>query len=273
MGGYAAITLGTAAARSAQLDGISISLLEFAPGTSIAPHEHERACLAVTLDGSFETALRRRSYACARGSVHIEPSAERHHNRFDAAGARVLVLNVDEVWLDRLGEARGAVDAVRHYRDRRIVELAMRAAHELAAPECATKVALQGLSLEMLAWAARPHGNVPGLERSRWIGRVEELLRARFSDPPSLPELAREAGVHPVHLARSFRAGTGLSVGAFVRKLRLEWATERLVRSDQPLAFIAAEAGFADQSHFTRLFRTATGVTPARYRRLRGEGH
>jgi transcriptional regulator GlxA family with amidase domain len=56
-----------------------------------------------------------------------------------------------------------------------------------------------------------------------------------------------------------FRARYGESIGEHSRRLRLEWA-ERLVRSDEALASIAAHAGFADQSHFTREFRRRFGV-------------
>jgi AraC family transcriptional regulator len=48
--------------------------------------------------------------------------------------------------------------------------------------------------------------------------------------------------------------------------LRIEWATARLRDSRSSLSEIALSAGFADQSHFTRVFRRATGLTPARFR-------
>lgn len=53
----------------------------------------------------------------------------------------------------------------------------------------------------------------------------------------------------------------------FRRKLRLDWAEEQLGRTDKPLADLSLEAGFADQSHFTRQFRARTGFTPGSYRR------
>jgi AraC family transcriptional regulator len=63
-----------------------------------------------------------------------------------------------------------------------------------------------------------------------------------------------------------FRARFGESIGEHGRRLRLEWAAERLVCSDERLASIAAHAGFADQSHFTREFRRRFGVPPGLYR-------
>jgi AraC family transcriptional regulator len=81
-----------------------------------------------------------------------------------------------------------------------------------------------------------------------------------------LSELASEVGVNAAHLARVFRARYGTSVGEYGRRLRLDWAAGEIARDDRPIAEIATEAGFADQSHFTRLFRRHVGTTPARFR-------
>jgi AraC family transcriptional regulator len=74
--------------------------------------------------------------------------------------------------------------------------------------------------------------------------------------------------VHPVYLARSFRERYGVSVGEYVRRLRLDWAAAQLSATETPVATVAAEAGFADQSHFTRAFKRHMGLTPGRYRRV-----
>ena len=84
----------------------------------------------------------------------------------------------------------------------------------------------------------------------------------------SLHELGAAVGRHPAHVARAFRRKHGVSVRAYARTLRVEWATVAVATTDDPIARIALEAGFADQSHFTRTFRRHHGVTPARYRML-----
>ena len=79
-------------------------------------------------------------------------------------------------------------------------------------------------------------------------------------------ELGRAVGIHPVHVARVFRAHRGMSPASYARELRLSWAAQRLADSDASVCDIAAQAGFADQSHFVRAFRRRTGMTPSRYR-------
>ena len=72
--------------------------------------------------------------------------------------------------------------------------------------------------------------------------------------------------VHPVLLARAFRTYFGTSPGRYLRRLRLDWAAAELLATQRRLADIALQAGFADQSHFTRAFRRHTGLTPGQYR-------
>ena len=107
----------------------------------------------------------------------------------------------------------------------------------------------------------------PHLCRSpAWLRSAEELLRTRLGDCIGLSELAELVGVHAAHLARSFRVRYGVSVGEYGRRVRIEWAAAEVARGDRPLAEIAVETGFADQSHFTRLFKRHMGTTPAKFR-------
>jgi AraC family transcriptional regulator len=73
-------------------------------------------------------------------------------------------------------------------------------------------------------------------------------------------------GVHPCHLAHTFRSHYGESIGSYIRKLRITWAIGQLGGEEQSISQIAANAGFCDQAHFTREFRKQVGVTPAAYR-------
>jgi len=101
----------------------------------------------------------------------------------------------------------------------------------------------------------------------RWFGRVKERLHEGFREPLRMGDLAREAGVHPVHLARVFRKMEQRTPGEYQQRLQVRAACELLRDREWPLAAIAAECGFADQSHFTRVFRRMAGTTPARFRR------
>ena len=100
----------------------------------------------------------------------------------------------------------------------------------------------------------------------QWLERVRIILEQRFAEPYKLSEIAAEAGVHPVHLAREFRKHYGTSVGEYLRRVRIEYACRELMDSNVAVTNIALAAGFADQSHFSRTFKRLCGTTPGRYR-------
>ena len=63
-----------------------------------------------------------------------------------------------------------------------------------------------------------------------WLRRVEERLRATYGEPPALGDLAREAGVHPVHLSRTYRRFRGEGIGDFVRRCRVAEAARHIMK-------------------------------------------
>jgi AraC-like DNA-binding protein len=95
-------------------------------------------------------------------------------------------------------------------------------------------------------------------------------LRERFCEALRFDALAVELGCERTALARAFRARFRVSMGEYVRELRVAEVQRRLARGDDAsLAEIALRCGFADQSHCTRVFRRLTGTTPAAWGRAR----
>jgi AraC family transcriptional regulator len=124
---------------------------------------------------------------------------------------------------------------------------------------------LEGHVFELLGAIVRLDRS-PEKTAPRWLTRVQDRIHAEFSSRLRMCDLAREAGVHPVHLARVFRHFEKRSPGEYQQQLQLRAACELLRDPQWPLATIAAECGFADQSHFTRVFRKMTATTPLRFR-------
>jgi AraC-like DNA-binding protein len=97
------------------------------------------------------------------------------------------------------------------------------------------------------------------------IDGAREILAAEPECP--LPELARSLSVSPHHLSRIFRAATGHTVSRHRIRLRARAALEQLADGERDLARLAAELGFADQSHLYRVLRVETGCVPSALRR------
>ncbi|HMF57435.1 MAG TPA: AraC family transcriptional regulator [Pyrinomonadaceae bacterium] len=134
--------------------------------------------------------------------------------------------------------------------------------------DAAATLALESLALELLAIASRRSGSQKHhRDAPLWLRSVRDALHDRFKEQFSIGELSAFARVHPVYLARAFRAYYSCTPGMYLRRLRIEWASRQLTDSERPLSEIAQDAGFYDQSHFTRAFKQATGLTPAQFRR------
>ncbi|HZN03846.1 MAG TPA: helix-turn-helix domain-containing protein [Candidatus Polarisedimenticolia bacterium] len=260
------LSLGSQRSRSIAVDGFRVTEVWFPPFLRLPPHTHDRASLAVMLGGSFDLTLSRSSHSCPPASVFTEPVGERHGNRIDAAGAHVIVVQPDPARADLTRPCRDLFDRPAHFRHAAITACARQLGAELQARDAVTPLAIEGTVLSMIASAARLTEIAPR-RAPAWLDRTIELLHARFLDTLTTAGVAHEVGIHPVHLARVFRARHGMTMGAYVRRLRLDWAARRLTRSRDPLCDIAVAAGFADQSHFTRAFKRHLGDTPHRFRR------
>jgi AraC-like DNA-binding protein len=114
--------------------------------------------------------------------------------------------------------------------------------------------------------AGRP---VSARRRRALVDSAREVLAAEPGR--SLPELARELAVSPHHLSRIFRSITGQTISRHRMRLRARSALERLAGGERDLAWLAADLGFADQSHLYRVLRNETGRAPSALRRMLGE--
>ena len=99
------------------------------------------------------------------------------------------------------------------------------------------------------------------------LRRINEYIEGGLSNPISLHDLASMAGLSDCHFARAFKQSTGMPPHRYLMNRRVERATMLIQGTSRSLSQIALEAGFHDQSHFSRLIVRATGQTPRELRR------
>lgn len=265
---FVPVTMGSPRFRSVATEGLRVSDAAFAPGDMLSMHRHESTILAVMLDGGFSVAFRSRTYDCPVGMVFVEPGGDPHANRVGCEGARVLVLEIPADTLDALGRScRHLASSTSAWTQPSTVALARRLRAELSSPDAVSPLSIEALAIDLIAEASDRKAAPARFSRHPgWLARVQEMLDDHLESPLRVSDLSREVGVHRVHLGRAFRQRYGVSLGEYHRRARVRWAAAKLAGGDELAADIAAQAGFADASHFTRVFRRVVGVAPNAYR-------
>ena len=248
------------------VEGFTLTEGRHAAGASLPWHTHAGATLCFVYAGGFTERFHGVTLECTPGSIKVTPAGEPHSNRFGDSDTEGLLVEADAAQLDRLGPCGAVLAEPLSIRDAALATMGWRLRGELRRRDSAAPLAIEGLLLEILAGASRERelrltGALP-----HWLADARGCLH----DPGwtgSLGELASAVGVHPVTLARGFRKSYGCSVGSYLRLVRVARAARRLASSDAPLAEIALAAGFADQSHFSNVFRRETGLSPSAFRK------
>jgi AraC-like DNA-binding protein len=143
------------------------------------------------------------------------------------------------------------------------------------------------LAFRLYAALQHPHGAAPALlgamarglcfatarrlvgSRRRmpgWLLEARHRMDTAFTSDLRIADIAGAVGVHRVHLTRSFRRAHGQAPKHYVRCLRVHAACHAILSGRGSLSWIAADLGFSDQSHFTRVFRSILGLNPQRFR-------
>ena len=267
---HALVTMGSPHFREIRAPMIEVVSAWFPPNARLAAHTHAKAVFGVMLDGAFRTRILGRDVDYLSAGAWTEPAEERHMNVAGSGGARVLVVQPGAAHGGLADACRRLLDEVVSIRSAELMADASRLEAECAVPDELSPLVVEGTAVAMLARAARlqrarlHHDRAP-----RWLHGAVEYLHAHRLDRINLGDLAKSVGVHPSRLAHEFRARLGTSPGEYVRGLRLEWSASRLRDPDLGIADIAIQAGFYDQSHFSRTFRRHFGVSPGQWRRSR----
>jgi AraC family transcriptional regulator len=236
------------------------------PRFKVPRHSHNLASFYLVLEGSLTEFYERQQRDLSPCSMVFTPPGEIHSNAFHNVGGRCFLVELPPHWTDRLAASDIKLENSLEATNGELTRLAAKLYKEFHCVDKASALAVEGLALEILAVFARQTENVPETYLPGWLRAAKDLLHDRFSETITLNEIAKQAGVHPVHLARAFRQRYGCSLGEYQRRLRVEHASRQLVTTRHALADIALAAGFADQAHFSRVFKERTGLTPARFR-------
>ncbi|MFM0466716.1 AraC family transcriptional regulator [Paraburkholderia strydomiana] len=246
-------------------------------GHAYDPHDHDDMLVGYTEQGVQRFRCRRSLHTSVPGrAILIEPGALHDGHAPEAGGFTYAMLYLPQTWVERatrrlnvpglqrvdaafahtLVDDSGLVDAIRQ------AFLAIYGNEGRLARD---------QTLDRLVRRLAGHlGDMPmtdGMAMSATIARVRDFLHDHMDGNIGLDELASIAGIDRFRLTRLFQQAFGTSPHAYLVRLRLR-AARRLLAIGRTPAEVAAEVGFADQSHLGRWFRRAYRMTPAAYRRM-----
>jgi len=196
----------------------------------------------------------------------ITPAGATHWNAFGPEETEVMVVEVvpGRSRMDERYEALLSEPVTVHRRG--LAGVATRLAAELKTPDAHSSLLAEGLALELLASVGRVVSSERGEARPAWLERAIDCLHADLCRSWTLESLCHAAEVAPGRLVRAFRRYLRTTPADYLRQLRVDQARRLLFETVRPIADIAFETGFTDQSHLTRVFRRVLGETPAAFR-------
>lgn len=233
---------------------------------------HGRYSFRLGESGRTHTVTRRSDMLClqpARVPLFVDGDAADYISIFlapDIAGGALQLLPLEEM------DALSLLVAT----DRVTLHLALALAAMTRQPEAADPLIAEQLGAALSLCVARLLAQHPGHAvpaRSVAISpqrlrRVLDYIEASLSERNlSLAEIASVAHLSPFHFSRAFKSATGTAPHRFVVERRVDRAKALLTDPDFSLAEIAAAVGFANQAHFSTMFRRLTGMSPRQYRR------
>lgn len=248
--------------RSADLGCARLLDVSYHGGLYQPAHAHARASITVVLSGAVEERSSETEAVAGPMAVLIKPAGAVHADRYGPSGVRTIALDLgpDLALACGLAENTGAA-AVRTDAPLLAASL-LRLRSAIDDRDARVEPALNLIREEARILAGRDSAIHP----PDWI----KAIRAELAEPdaPSIAEIARKWGVHPVSLTRAYRRRFGQAPSAQARVARALHAAARIVGTAHPLARIAVDVGFADQSHMTRDLAGLLGWTPGRLRAM-----
>mgnify|MGYP002622280635 CR=1 FL=1 len=238
---------------------IRLRVVSYTPDSRTPRHEHARSYFAFVIHGNYVDSRSRSLFACDEGTVKFHRAGNPHECCFGPQRVRqfLIELPLETPLFDHANLPKSQSPIAGAARD------IVRRIYSEAQSGTACDLMLQGLFLQLLSvYTSQSVAD----QSSQWLQRLRQLLIDECHQPWELTALAAEFQKHPVHIAQSFRTAFGETIGEFRRRARIARGRRLLSETEMPLVQIAEQLGFADQSHFTRVFRQVVGIPPGQYR-------
>jgi AraC family transcriptional regulator len=250
---------------SMALGGLVTEAWSYAPNSGSERIEYDLLNLCFHVVGDCLVGNGKKATELCGASLSLKVSGAAHLVTVGQRTLKGVSVDIPPNWIARFDLPELSRAACLGLRNPELMNLGYRLYRESLRSDDLSPLAIEALVLELLVALVRRNRVTKPISPG-WVKCIQEFIRSDLTVSPSLEELARLVGYHPVHVARSFRSFTGMTIGEYVRWQRVERAHQLLSDPNLTLAQVAQLAGFSDQSHLTRLFRRCLNLTPKQLR-------
>ena len=229
-------------------------------------HYHENPYFMYVLQGNMKDCNKRVKTLCPSGSLMFNNWQEPHFGSKHSDTASGFHLEFEKNWLKKNGISLHLWEGSQLIQNPKLHFLFADLFREFVLSDSFSETSIELLLLQVCD-SLSDLKQVNAINRPAWIDDLKELLHYD-SATLSLSYLAEELNVHPVHISRTAPKYLSMSLGDYIRLLKLRRSLPLLLDTSISLTEISYQAGFSDQSHFNRVFKSHFNMNPSHYRKI-----
>jgi len=250
----------------ADFDGILLSETIYSAGFTSNWHFHENPYFTFILNGGSIEERKKLSNECVPGQLLFYYWQIPHRNSNYQPSSRNFNIEFDKHWLNELGVTVTGINDVFLLDDINSKLMLLKIFKEYRQIDICSEIAIQSTGLKLLSSISKKEKEekyLPG-----WVKPLAELLNDCCDKNYSLRELSALLHIHPITISKNFPKFFNCTLGEYMRRTKICRSLSLVKKPDLSLTDVAYSCGFADQSHFTRVFKQMTGFLPGQYKRF-----
>ena len=226
-------------------------------------HYHANPYFTYLLQGSLFEANKKESYYLTPGSLLFHNWQDSHYNIKPPEYTRGFHIELSSKWLKKNELCSMDFEGSLNLTNPMIKGLINKVFLETKINDKHSKLSVELLMADVFS-RIKNHQTDNILRKPDWIKKLQELLIDSETDF-SLSKLGKELNIHPVHLSREFHRYFGVTLGRYIRQLRVNKAVALIMANRFSMTEICYKCGFYDQSHFISNFKSIYNTTPSNY--------
>ncbi|MEQ9280250.1 MAG: AraC family transcriptional regulator [Balneola sp.] len=226
-------------------------------------HSHENPMISFVLYGSNKENREGLTFERTPGSINFYHSNELHQNIYNKFPSKHISLEIDSAFLNKYEYTESQIEMAVANNEYSIFTFT-KLLSEAFLNDSQSSSSVEMVVLSFIENAINPkEQKIP-----EWMNLVRDILKDRWNENISLHQLSESADVHPTTISKHFRNYFQCTLGEYSRKIKVARSIEIINSSKTSFTEVAYQCGFSDQSHFTRVFKSCTGLLPKQFVKL-----